>query len=295
MSESNWGKWVIVGLVALNAFLAGGLYVRDTRQPSEQANNAQNGNQTANKITGHPILPIYPSFKPPISQSSASEYTQAKDHRDLQAQEWMAWSSFWMLVVTSAGVYFVARTLKATERALNQTSAATKAAEDAVKITEKFAYFQTRPFLNHHGVSLTVMDARKYGENEAVLMIDLKLKNTGKTPANTKFGRAYVAVSPRGIEEADASDYVVASFFTPRLQVAAEFDGIFPIRMTADWNVISSALEEDGVIWIRGSIPYSPIFAADQTHAMDFSYFVIARGFKAGVEFDTTAGKNEAT
>jgi hypothetical protein len=79
------------------------------------------------------------------------------------------------------------------------------------------------------------------------------------------------------------------------MQIAAEYDGTFPIRLEGNWDAIQSALLGGGTIWVEGSIPYRPIFDGGQLHVMKFSYFLTVKGLESGHTFDTTAGHNEAT
>ncbi|MEQ8558424.1 MAG: hypothetical protein RIB03_08910 [Henriciella sp.] len=50
---------------------------------------------------------------------------------DLEAQQWMAWSAFWMVLLTGAGVILIAATLRETGLMLQEARKATDAANDS--------------------------------------------------------------------------------------------------------------------------------------------------------------------
>lgn len=114
MSKCNWSSWIIVGLIALNSFLAGTLWAEISQQPFHKTNVSEADNQSNAIVSPWPVSTL---AEAQIREPDSARLVMQIDQRELRAQESMAWSAFWMLIVTAVGVFFVAGTLHAALKA----------------------------------------------------------------------------------------------------------------------------------------------------------------------------------
>lgn len=141
-----------------------------TGQNSNSINGAQSGAQSEDQSAKYfdNLVPPIPFFEGPINSSNGKIDTNEKDQRDLEAQEWMAFATFWMLVATSVGIYLLWRTLK---EAGNTTKAAKSANDTAREIGEA----QTRAYVSCVGGDFCLDSER--------LVVRPDIKNFGQSPA----------------------------------------------------------------------------------------------------------------
>lgn len=86
-----------------------------------------------------------------MSEARNAKYDTSTAQADLKAQQDMTKSAVAMLIVTTAGVYLIARTLRTSEHTLSQAKEGTEAAWEAVRVTQNATEEQAR-------VSLKVAD-----------------------------------------------------------------------------------------------------------------------------------------
>jgi len=116
-----------------------------------------------------------------ITQSSEGG-SVLREVQDLAAQNTMA---LWTMVVgiaavislgvTTAGVIAVWRTLEQTRKAVEATSAGTQAMQEAAQQAERIGQAQTRAYISVSGA--------EYIHEKRDLFIEVRLKNTGQSPA----------------------------------------------------------------------------------------------------------------
>lgn len=179
---------VIVSCVLVGglAFLAGLETERRDHAPASYSKAAKEDAQRA-CVGSDPAA----AFECIYEKVEASQ-DQARGEQDLSAQQRAASAamigavlSFFALIATGIGIYFVKRTLDATLMAVKDTGLATKAMQDANKI----AAMGIRPWLVVEHIEAEVRYVETDGENHAKFghMISFKViakvTNTGRTPA----------------------------------------------------------------------------------------------------------------
>jgi len=94
----------------------------------------------------------------------------------------MFWTNCLIIMVTTLGVFYVARTLGATKIAANATLQGANAAIYANKISKEMMIADTRPWLAQKEV--TPVSGLKWCHRAIDVTVKIKMKNTGKTIAN---------------------------------------------------------------------------------------------------------------
>ena len=106
---------------------------------------------------------------------------QKRAEYDLRAQQEMSEWALLMLIVTSVGVMYVARTLGATELALKQNKKAVEASVKAAEMAERAA-FSERPWLCYVGLLCGTDPEKTKG------VIQVNWSNVGRAPAHNLTG-----------------------------------------------------------------------------------------------------------
>lgn len=120
--------------------------------------------------------------QPQTTDTSSENGRTQRELQDLAAQNTMA---IWTMVVaiagvislgiTTVGVIAVWRTLQETRKAVEATSAGTKAMQDASAASERIGKAQTRSYLSPSDAT--------YRTGLGLILIELELLNTGQSPA----------------------------------------------------------------------------------------------------------------
>lgn len=115
---------------------------------------------------------------------------------ELEAQQWMATSSIWMLIVTSLGVFFVGITVLQTRGLLENANETTRAANETLQQTLQLGSWKLRPYVHSAGLELV---PTKHGG----LQVFCKWFNHGATPTVNAVTTHYIAVT----EELPGDDF----------------------------------------------------------------------------------------
>ena len=117
MPERDRKFYLVAGLAALIGIGFGFFLGRvDVRDADIHAQHQQDRAQQVSKYS-YGLFPPWPSTGAPVGDEETYSGQDKTTQRDLAAQEWAAWISFWMLIVTGIGVVYVALTLNATRQA----------------------------------------------------------------------------------------------------------------------------------------------------------------------------------
>lgn len=194
-----------------------------------------------------------------------AERDEWRKEKDLQAQRDMAywsgglfWVAFFTLWVTGAGVYVVARTLKATRDAVDSANEATKAAHDTNEITRTFGHTQLRAYVSVSGQELNF-------ENGFPVPI-ITMKNFGNTPAVDVFHYCILTIREFPLE----SDLLVTNTEPHKMsQSVLGPGGILKLsypygqRITGD---IQSQIRKGKLgIYVYGELIYKDVFGESHT------------------------------
>lgn len=176
MFKRHWEYFVVAGLSALfMAIPVGGAFV--SNECAKQAAYNQATSQYQSPVPCRVFIPIG-------GPSTPSRYPdgyiddETRNDFDAYAQGWMAWSSYWMFIVTSVGVVVLIFTLRASIRTLNEARNATEAAWATQKSTREIGIAQSRAYLKVRSAELYLgSDSAK---NPHIIGT---VENTGPTPA----------------------------------------------------------------------------------------------------------------
>lgn len=194
MSESNRRRddpvfWLIIfsiGFVGLGLWL-----LRRDSQADQQRYESNNAKTLAIELCRD--LSDATSRVQCVTDSLSAFQQQTYAHEDVKAQQDMAIYSLLMLIVSAAGVVFVARTLDATREALGEAEKATSVAEDSVEVAREIGVAQTRAYITVKDMAIELFDT---GTTDFRLI--LVLSNSGQSPAmnpKARF-RAWIEHSP---------------------------------------------------------------------------------------------------
>lgn len=227
MSESNRGGHsealsllALAGLL-IAAFLTWGLgYIQggeaERRQETPAAYSQAAKTDAQRSCAGREIAAVFEC----IYEKVEAAQEQARGEQDLSAQQRAASAALasaavalLTLIVTGIGVWFVKRTLDATLKAVEDTSEATRAMQEANRIASRVSVAELRPYLFVENVEVTQVrtgdpeDPPEGGEEEGVpikgwlsAVAVVHLRNFGKVPArNIRFtGKCYLAELYKG-------------------------------------------------------------------------------------------------
>lgn len=229
-------------------FFFGRLDTRLPENPSDQSHNSQTANDRTHikRYTYLPFIPPYPSDSTPLAEVPSSERDNQKDQRDLSAQEWVAFYTFMMFVMTSIGVVYLARTLRA--------------AHNANKGFSRSAHHQLRAYLSVEPVPekcAIEIDLTADEPVEIDVTFSCAIRNHGQTPAKNARYTAQITFAPHG---ADFAAQLPKSVVWRRLGVSNP-DQMTP--MTVQQKVSFSRRELYGdqprTIIITGAILFSAL------------------------------------
>lgn len=168
MSESNWGKWVIVGLVAIDFVLAASTI-------GHEINKTPTYYYAADQERSEPTLGS--ARIPTPAAEPRPERKEWREEQDLYAQRDMAKWALWMFIVSTAGVVVGAFGLYFLKRTLDETSAMTLA-------TREIGENQTKAYISLTKAFIVLEDAPINS-----LSLRVEIKNDGATPAkNVAYG-----------------------------------------------------------------------------------------------------------
>lgn len=169
--------------------LGGTQAVQPPQQPAsanQASEAAENGRQQR--------APVMSALSEPKGQSEDGQQQTEPDAGrsepspwyDLWAQSLMALWAFLQLVLTGVGIWYIRKTLVETERAVGEAARATKAAQDAVRVSEVSAEKQLRAYMGLDSIGIAMDEGG--GRHLAV-----RWKNFGQTPANAFLVRLFDA------------------------------------------------------------------------------------------------------
>lgn len=201
----------------------------------------QHQNERAQQVSkySYGFFPPWPFVGAPVGDEKTYSGREKTDQRELAAQEWMAWLSFWMLIVTAFGVYFVAKTLKATHKTLAEAKSATSAALHGAnaawetnKTTRELGIAQARAYVSIERCHLEVDEDRQQ------VVVRINLKNSGQSPAlfQTFEVHAQVHLHSHGTSDPNHTEILVLDE-TISSDIAANSDFTFEFR-GHDWFLL---------------------------------------------------------
>ena len=120
-------------------------------------------------------VPITPPADFPAAPES--NYTE-----DLVAQQWIAWSAFWMLFITTFGVAVIATTVLLSGRGLEVAKLSTKAAQLTLKQSEYFGRIEHQAHLTSPAIEVSFYRDSK---TPWVPIVETVRMNVGRTPAKS--------------------------------------------------------------------------------------------------------------
>lgn len=224
MPRSNW---VIAATFGLIFFPASG-YAQETQGPSFESNPVSQVGQNESSAEGDQaasdqlniaadLAPFLQGIESAIRESVAGEdqaerqRQQEYEERDLNAQEEMAlwakgmfWATVAAVVLTFAALIAIIRTLHHTRIAAEQSvvmadqaKLATKAAQDAIAVTNRLGEAQVRAYL-----SITEVTAIIVGIDTDAVLLDFRIsmQNGGQSPARDVRAK----IEGRGVIPTDA-------------------------------------------------------------------------------------------
>lgn len=118
-----------------------------------------------------------------ISDGAAQVEANELSRSDLAAQRWMALFAALQVILTGIGIWFIRRTLLATENAVTEAASATDAARDAVAETSRIGEAQVRAYVSVIGAKFSWIGDREYGLPN--ISTAISINNSGSTPAKS--------------------------------------------------------------------------------------------------------------
>lgn len=232
------------------------------------------------------------------------EIKSAQDHsraeRDLDAQQAMAlWTKLMVLVSVSAtiltmfGLYFVWRTLKASE-------SATEAALTAVEVTRETGFNETRPWLL---IEADVQGPLEIKDSGIRFSVDYTITNFGSTPAiNILFN----TLGTIDIEEQNAffksgADFAMKGTIGSPYTVYPGKDWKFRQRYLISSDTIARHLDKNSHLKLREIVPSanitviycSPFGANNMTTSNNCTIFRRVEGQPSGARFELATATYE--
>ncbi|MDF1750053.1 MAG: hypothetical protein P1V34_14365 [Alphaproteobacteria bacterium] len=174
--------------------------------------------------------------------------------------------------ISGIAVYFLVKTLEATRAAVDEAKAATKVAQDTVKITERTAKAQLRAYISPEKVSF-------YTHHEEWLSVGVVLKNVGQTPANEIASKLECAIIPTqkvSNYQFPIDDLSPLGTLGPSQVVTIRF--IQPNGN--DFADCSAGIEQNRqtfVVW--GAVRYVDVFGDEQATTFRYKYSIFSDDF----------------
>jgi hypothetical protein len=241
--------------------------------------------------TGRILLPalILAVVHPALVHGASSSLTPEQlAVLDLVAQQEMAWASiviaaatFVQLLLTGAGIHFVRQTLRASQAAVAEAKAATKAATDAVEVTRSIGEAQIRAYVSIDSAHILFEDIRALTAGDPIGIIKkakahVTYKNNGQTPAQRVRAVMHMEVHPHPVLTAfhEYSFRSDASVFT----IGAGSDSLQPHEMSLTAEQAEFITNRHHAIYVYGRIEYDDIFGRKK-HSTYFRFWT--RNLKA--------------
>jgi hypothetical protein len=214
-------------------------------RPSADA-RAQQQNASASQDTPMRVSPR-PVIQTPQPEAEPNRH-EWREEQDLKAQRDMATWAFWMLFVTAIGVAFVARTLRAALDANKGFALASQQQLTAYVLGENPQILQV----------FTPKDQTKYR-----LQFQMKLKNTGQTPAFDVFNICRVIWDT----EAAFANWVVEAEPTSRAVIGPGSE-MFAVEVLKGKDkeeiaftneLVQELIQRGATVWLKGHLLYRDI------------------------------------
>lgn len=264
----SFRDWIyIVALVGFSFGLATGA----NTQPVDGNSGSNQQPSTTNATPKAPpsIQDLLQSIASAIEAGNNKPQTaQERDNaeRDLAAQEDMArWAKLMLVIggaeicVTLIGIFLIWRTLIHTRDAARHAGAAvveanraTKAAEDAVKVTEAMAKAQTRAYLTVTGATIKYRD----GLPPAV---SIKIKNTGQSPAYNVNGAFRLSRETISVETPEDKMPVVQTHALAQI-IGGGSEESYTLGILDERFVIEDRMPRTMAAMAEGIVEYQDIF-----------------------------------
>lgn len=182
MSDGNWYSKpefiVLVSTVLVGAFV---IFLKSGYGPSQRPNQWYEASQYADRANQRIAVEcLQEEVAARLKCANEIEATYREQHtseRDLSAQQYMAIWAFLMavasigaLAITWIGIVYIRRTL-------DQTIAATEAAQSAVQVTREIGEAQVRAYITIKSCEII------FNKDENVASFNFEVENTGQSPA----------------------------------------------------------------------------------------------------------------
>lgn len=182
---------------------------------------------------------------------------------DLWVQSLMALWAFCQLVLTGVGIWYIRKTLVATEKAVEEAGTATKAAQDAVAVTRDSGERQLRAYIHIDKALL-----KEFGSGKRPKIV-LQIRNAGQTPAhNLTVDTAMVFRTPDHADFTPPPISAAPSVLGPGMTCSKVEQSVDPISA----ELYSSVIQGKEVLYVFGAVLYCDGFGAERETRFAYRY-----------------------